>query len=75
MNERMLELARQAGLNKPYASDTEYLGNFDWREFGELIVKECVKVCDIVYFDDYPDAEDFERSQEGNAIKQHFGIK
>ena len=44
MNERMLELARQAGLKKPHASDTEYLGNFDWREFGDLIVRECMGV-------------------------------
>lgn len=44
-------------------------------KLSELIVQECVKVCDRVYFDDYPDAEDFERSQEGDAIKQHFGIK
>ncbi len=44
-------------------------------KLSELIVQECVKVCDRVYFDDYPDAEDFERSAEGDAIKQHFGVK
>lgn len=43
-------------------------------QFVELIVKDCVQVCDKIYFDDYPDAEDWEHSQEGDAIKKHFGV-
>ena len=39
MNERLLELAKQAGLKKEHGSDREYIGDFDWREFAELIVK------------------------------------
>jgi hypothetical protein len=42
MNERMLELAKQAGLKKDHASDREYVGDFDWRLFGDLIVQECM---------------------------------
>jgi hypothetical protein len=42
MNARMLELARQAGLKKDHGSDREYLGDFDWREFADLIAKECM---------------------------------
>jgi len=42
MNDRMLELAIQAGLKKPHASDREYIGDFDWRLFGELVVNECL---------------------------------
>ena len=42
MNPRTLELARQAGLKKDHASDREYMSDFDWREFAELIVAECV---------------------------------
>ena len=44
-------------------------------QLAELIVTECVDICNKIYFDRYPDAEDFERSEEGDAIKQHFGIK
>jgi hypothetical protein len=41
MNERIRELARQAGLIAPYGSDREGLSDFDYREFAELIVREC----------------------------------
>ena len=44
MNERMLELAKQAGLKKDHASDREYVGDFDWRLFGDLIVRECAVI-------------------------------
>ncbi len=44
------------------------------REFVEYIVHECAAVCDRVYFDRYPDAEDYERSEEGEAILERFGI-
>lgn len=44
-------------------------------QLAEMIVTECVDICNKIYFDRYPDAEDFERSEEGDAIKQHFGIK
>ena len=44
MNERMLELAKQAGLKKDHASDREYIGDFDWRLFGDLIVRECADI-------------------------------
>jgi hypothetical protein len=44
MNELILELAKQAGLKKEHASDREYIGNFDWRLFAELIVQKCVTI-------------------------------
>jgi len=44
MNKRIVELARQSGLKKDHASDREYTGDFDWRDFAELIVKECVLI-------------------------------
>lgn len=40
MNERILELAKKAGLKKEHASDREYVGDFEWREFSNLIIKE-----------------------------------
>ncbi len=47
---------------------------FSKEKFAELIVRECVDICNQMYFDDFPDAEDFERSAEGDAIKKHFGV-
>jgi hypothetical protein len=45
MNEQLLELAKQAGLKKDHGNDREYIGDFDWREFAELIVRECLNMC------------------------------
>lgn len=42
---RMVELAIQAGLKKEPSGDREYIGDFDWREFGQLIVNECIDIC------------------------------
>ena len=69
MNERIRELAKQAGWNGFEALDERN------EKFAELIIQDCVRICNKVYFDNYPDAEDFERSEEGEAIKQHFGVK
>ena len=44
MNPRTLELAQQAGLKKDHGSDREYMCDFDWREFAELMVQECVDI-------------------------------
>jgi hypothetical protein len=46
MNERIRELALQAGLNAPYGSDHEGLRDFDYRKFAELIVRECLSIAD-----------------------------
>lgn len=55
----------------------EYDGEliFSKEKFAELIVRECADICNKIYFDRYPDAEDFERSEEGDAIKQYFGVE
>ena len=71
MNERIRELEQQCVYWD--ADDETY--EFDREKFAELIVRDCVPVCNKVYFDNYPDAEDFERSEEGEAIKRHFGVK
>jgi hypothetical protein len=42
MTERIRELAIQSGLNAPYGSDHEGLRDFDYRNFAELIVRECL---------------------------------
>jgi len=69
MNERIRELAKQAGLKKEHGSDREYIGDFDWREFAELIVRECAEVAD--------NADTFRQKWEGigKYVKEHFGIE
>ena len=39
---------------------------FVWQDACE----ECAKVCDEIYFKKYPDAEKWERSEEGEAIRE-----
>ena len=79
MNERIRELLKQAEERYPrhlaVAVPEVVLRQDALEKFAELIVKECVDICNRVYFDNYPDAEDFERSEEGDAIKKHFGVK
>lgn len=72
MNKRMLELAKQAGLKKEYGSDREYIGDFDWRQFAELIVRECARIGELKEQDhaDYdPD------TSVGWYMRQHFGVE
>jgi hypothetical protein len=82
MNERMLELARQAGLKKEHGSDREYIGDFDWRLFGDLLVKECTAVCDdIAEMAEITNTGDVARKTKATAvscsnfIKSRFGVK
>jgi len=68
MNERIKELAEQA------TEDILGVKILNQKKFAELIVRECCDICNKIYFDRYPDAEDWERSEEGDAIKKHFGV-
>jgi hypothetical protein len=63
MNERIKQLARQAGLIAPYGSDREGLSDFDYREFAELIVRECANV-----------AADHDALDIYEEIREHFGV-
>jgi hypothetical protein len=67
MNERMLELAKQAGLKKAHGADREYIGDFDWRQFADLIVRECIQVADHSNVNG--------KSIIGERIKEHFGVE
>ena len=74
MNERIKELAEQAGF---YSS--EY-GNAEesFIKFAELVVRECIGCCEQVISDPVPESVDTwlnGGSQCINEIKQHFGIK
>jgi len=43
MNERIRELAEQAGMRHPVMGEVTY-ARFDYEEFAELIVRECANV-------------------------------
>ena len=72
MNERCIELAKQAGLKKEHGSDREYMDDFDWREYGELIVRECA---DVAHKYILKDGSDFPIKSVSYRIKEHFGVK
>jgi hypothetical protein len=65
MNERLIELAKQAGLKKEHGSDREYMSDFDWRQYGELIVWECIRVVD----------KDDGATHVRELLEEHFGVK
>jgi len=67
MNERIKQLAEQAGLNDAYM-------NFDHKYFAQLIVRECVAICQDV------DGEDSIEAKSGRQdcaveIREHFGVE
>jgi hypothetical protein len=82
VNKRIKELTEQAGFVR-FSPEEDPHTPIDWssdytyelEKFAELIVRECANLCNKIYFERYPDAEDFERSEEGDAIKQHFGVE
>jgi len=65
MNFEMLRIARLAGLRKDDTSDREYIGDFDWRLFGDLIVANCAKVVDDCIADG--------TGIDGDVLKDYFG--
>ena len=82
MNERLLELARQAGCDVLYDYDMDghamVLGIKDFEKFAELIVRECIGCCEQVISDPVPKSVDTwlnGGSQCIDEIKQHFGVE
>jgi hypothetical protein len=78
MNERMLELAKQAGLKKDHGSDREYVGDFDWRLFGDLIVGECLDQIDTIRDGceaDHENQQALGADWAGLAVARHFGFE
>lgn len=65
MNDKVKELARQAGLIAPYGSDREGLRDFDYRKFAELIVIECMYVGRLAQINN---------QLVDSEIKEHFGV-
>jgi len=67
MNERIQELAVQAGFLNKDEESIEY--------FAELIVRECANHCDLLL--DHKISSEWSRGTHdcSRAIKQHFGVE
>ena len=66
MNERIKELAEQAGFIDRGTNHTAYM-NFDHEKFAELIVRECIDVVE--------DAGGIDKYHYTRAIGKHFGVE
>ena len=74
MNERIKELAQQAGCS----IDGMGYGEGNVEKFAELIVRECIGCCEQVISDPVPESVDTwlnGGSQCIDEIKQHFGVE
>ena len=70
MNERILELADEAGIKfsahwAHEGVDTAVIIRRDLKEFAELIVRECIAVHE----------DDYGVDIIGDILKKHFGVK
>lgn len=81
MNSRILELYETAvSMTKQHHKlnpklDQEELNYYCANEFAQMILEDCIEICNQVYFNNYPDAEEWERSEEGDAIAESFGVE
>ena len=73
MNERIKELAEQAGFIDRGTNHTAYM-NFDHEKFAELIVQECAGICHKMAEDsDSYVVHDGDTCAE--QIREHFGVE
>ena len=73
MNERIRELAIEAGYD--WAWDTQIdFGHKEMEKFAELIVKECVAICQDIDGEDNTDARSG-RQDCAVEIREHFGVE
>ena len=73
MNERIKLLAEQAGFrSNPNIYDRNQ--SFDMEKFAELIVRECVAICQDIDGEDNTDAKSG-RQDCAVEIKEHFGVE
>ena len=80
MNERIRQLAEQAGPNteEELNDDRTNIYVIDVEKFAELIVRECIGCCEQVISDPVPKSVDTwlnGGSQCIDQIKKHFGVE
>ena len=73
MNERIRELARQAGFEHPdHVGTCEIYAYFDHEKFAELIIKECLDQC---YYRGMNDELYAGQLKAAAYIEEHFGVE
>jgi hypothetical protein len=79
MNERIKELMEEAGI---YDFVIESMGiNEELEKFAELLIQQCINVCEPVLDEPYEDMSEFGKGLvEGQdvaveKIKRHFGVE
>ena len=78
MNERIRELAEQAGISLSQKDFSYYWVESaeDLEKFAELIVRECVGVCESMQLiGPYKEVQDATLKDAVVQIKQHFGVE
>jgi hypothetical protein len=75
MNERIRELAEQAGMESDILDENEgtiwWIANSDLEKFAELLIRECSQVSrdhQRVYYESHGD-------RIAEQIKKHFGVE
>ena len=76
MNERIKQLAEQAGFKYIRDEGIGWAGNYNASlpKFAQLIVRECVAICQDVDGEDNIDARSG-RQDCAVEIKEHFGVE
>ena len=77
MNQRIKELAEQAGFIDRGTNHTAYM-NFDHEKFAELIVRECMRMCDcadVSLLEHNRPQEASGASSVKQFIAEHFGVE
>jgi len=77
MNERIRELAEQAGFQYVKDEGIGWAGNYNASlpKFAELIVRECVNVLDKAQWDKGEDWECADGTRIIAQVKHHFGVE
>jgi hypothetical protein len=77
MNERIRELAEQAGFQYVKDEGIGWAGNYNASlpKFAELIIRECVNVLDKAQWDKGEDWECADGTRIIAQVKHHFGVE
>ena len=77
MNERIKELAEQAGFKVNWQhEDVQAIKMARFEKFAELIVRECVGVCESMsLIGPYKEVQDATLKDAVIQIKEHFGVE
>ena len=73
MNKRIIELEKQAYTEVMHERGGTYMA-FDKEKFAELIVAECIAICQDIDGEDNTDARSG-RQDCAVEIREHFGVK